>query len=214
MFGWVDDVELEEIKMDKPLSTQKSTRWKIFLGFNIVVLCLFWFGILTDYSWYDDLVSLSFSVLVLCVSAITFFMLSFLKKLQLLSIFLICAMSFLFALASILLHRYHSHQTPVQVEFSPDGARFVSLYCSTDNGHGGMDHIEIIVRTKKIPFLQRDLGLYNNLPSRACIFDVNSPVQWMNNNTIYVTEREAYLPVDFIKWEGVLADPGEINGSN
>ena len=193
---------------------QKSMKWKIFLGFNLVVLMLFWFFALTDYSWFDDWVSFLYSVLALCASVITFFMLYFLSTFQRVLVSLVCLLTFFIALAAILLHRYHSHQTPLQLEHSPDGMNFVGVYCSTDNGHGGMDHIEIIVRNKKTPFLQRDLGLYNNLPSRDCTFDMNSPIRWVDNNTIYVTEREAYLSVDFIKWEGALReDPGEIGGN-
>jgi hypothetical protein len=211
----VDHVELEKITMQKqtPSSNQKSTRWKFFLSFNIVVLFFFWFGVLTDYSWYDNWVSFSYSVFVLCASVIIFEMLRFLNIFQRVLVFLVCLLSFFMALVSIPLHRYHAH--PVQVKLSPDGSRFIEVYCSFTDAHvTGFDHIEIFVRNKKIPFLQRDLGLYNNYSPRHCLGDMSSLVHWKDNNTIYVVERKSYLHVDYIKWDGFLTNPGEINGNN
>lgn len=193
----------------------ESVRGKTLLGFNVVILSFFWFVALTDYSWYDNRVSLSFSVLILFVSVITFFVSKFLAKLNRLLIFLICALSFLMSLWSIPFHRYHSSQTPVQVEISPDGSRFIEVYCSFTQAHvTGFDHIEIIVRNKNTPYLQRDLGLYNNYTPRHCAGEMDSLVRWEDNNTIYVVERKAYLQVDYVKWDGFLTNPGEINGNN
>lgn len=202
------------IKRYFALSDQNSITWKILLVFNAVVLFLFWFGILSDYSLYNNWVSFSFSILVLIVSVVSFIMSLLLDVLQRVIILLICLLSFLFAVASIPLHRYHSHQTSVKNEISPDGKKTAAMYCETDNAHGGMDHIEIIVRYTKFPFVQRDLGLYNNFPSRNCAFDTSSPIFWVDNDTVYVRERQAHLDVGVIKWEGVLENPGEINGSN
>ena len=67
------------------------------------------------------------------------------------------------------------------------------------------------MRYIKFPFLQRDLGLYNDDP-RHCDFDKNILVRWENNNTIYVIEKQAYLSVDTVKGEGALFDPGVIDG--
>jgi hypothetical protein len=184
---------------------------KIIVAFDIAILFIFWFMILTDYSWFNNLLSICYSVLVLFVSTTIFFLLKTSSKPILLLVFLFCAPSFVFALASIMLHRYHSSQVPIQVESSPDGTKIVSVYCSTNNGHGGMDHIEIIARNKKALFLQRDIGLYNNFPSKDCQF-ATSPIHWVNNNKVYVTERQASVSIDNIKWEWV--NSGEINGDN
>ncbi|HLO15038.1 MAG TPA: hypothetical protein VK206_09425 [Anaerolineales bacterium] len=197
------------------LLIQKSAIWKKFVGFNIVILFFFWFVALTDYSWYDNWVSLSFSVLVLCVSVITFFTLNFWGKLQGLLILLICMVSFPSALLSIPFHRYHSDQIPVQVETSPDGSRFIEVYCSFTSAHvTGFDHIEIIVRNKKFPFLQRDIGLYNNYSPRHCTGNMDSLVRWESNNTVYVIERQAYLDIGLINWDESIQNSGEIRGTH
>jgi hypothetical protein len=198
--------------MGKQVSTvtQKNIVWKTILGFNIVVIFFFWIGALTDYSWYDNRVSILYSVIVLCVSVIAFVMSFSLVGLQRVLIVSICVLSFFLALASIPLHRYHSHQTPVQVAISPDGTRLVEVYCEFTPAHAtGFDHLEITVRYKKLPFLQRDLGLYNDEP-RRCEFAADSLVRWEDNNTIYIIERQAYLSVDTVKGEGVLFDSGVI----
>ena len=216
MPGRVGDVELEEIAMKKVTitSNQKNIKWKLFLGISICILFLFWVGVLTDYSWFDDRVHIGYSILVLCASVAVLFLLRFLRKLLLIPILLICILSFLVALASILLHRYHSTLTPIQVTYSPDGTKFAEVYCEFTNAHtNGFDHIEIIMRYTKLPFLQRDLGLYNDEP-RHCNFDTNVLVRWEDNNTIYVIERQANLSVDTIKGEGSLFDPGEIDGTH
>ncbi|MBK9006725.1 MAG: hypothetical protein IPM31_06985 [Anaerolineae bacterium] len=193
---------------------RKSIIWKTSLAFNILVICVFWLGVLTDYSWYNDWFSIGFSSFVIVISCVTSVMLFFGSIFQRLVVLLIGGVSILFALATIPFHRYHSHQTPTHEEISPDGTKMISMYCETNNGHGGMDHIEIIVRYRQFPFLQRDLGLYNNYPTRSCKFDMRSPVSWIDNNTIYIAEREAYLHIELIKWEKILADPGEIRGDN
>ena len=215
MSGWVGHVKLEKMRVEKqtPPLTQKSAVWKTILGFSIVVIFFFWIGALTDYSWYDNWVSFLYSILVLCACVTTFSMLYFLSRLQRVLIFLVCLLSFLMALAGIPLHRYHSHQAPVQIEMSPDGTRFIEVYCSFTPAHAtGFDHIEITVRYKSFPFLQRDLGLYNDAP-RHCNFDTDTLIRWEDNNTIYVVERQAYLSVDAIKGEGALFDPGVIDGT-
>ncbi|MBI5952586.1 MAG: hypothetical protein HY865_13090 [Chloroflexi bacterium] len=194
-------------------SNQNNGKWEFFLSFNIAVLFFFWIGVLTDYSWYDDLTSFLYSILVLCSSVAIFFMLRYLTGIKRILIVLTCLMSLLMGLASIPLHRYHSLQAPVQMATSPDGTRFVEVYCSFTSAHiTGFDHIEITVRHKSFPFLQRDLGLYNDVP-RHCDFSTNVLVRWEDNNTIYVVARQVYLPVGFIKGEGALFNPGEIYGT-
>ena len=195
------------------LANQKSIGWKLLLGFNVFVLVLFWLGALTDYSWFNDGVSAGYSILVLCVCMITFIMLRFLRKFLLIPILLFCILSFLAASFSILVHRYHSDQTPIQVAYSPDSTRFIEVYCGFVDAHvNGFDHIEIIARYKKFPFLQRDLGLYNNEP-RHCDSDTDTLIRWEDSNTIYVVGRQAYLSVDTIKGEGSLFNPGAIDGT-
>ena len=211
--GRVGDVELEEIELEKrtPLLNWKSMGRKIFLTFDVVVFIIFWFMALTDYSWYDSRVSLAFSILVMCLSVISFLVLFFWGTWQRLLIFLVCMLSFLGSLYGIPLHDYHSKQIPIQIEMAPNGTRFIEVYCSFTDAHAtGFDHIEIIVRDNRFPFLQRDLGLYNNYFPQHCMSDIDSFVNWEDNNTIYVVERQAYLTVGYIKWDGILTSPGEI----
>jgi hypothetical protein len=196
------------------LMTRKSAVWKTILGFSILIIFFFWVGVLTDYSWYYNWVSILYSVIVLSTSVTSFVMSFSLGRLQRVPIILVCLLSFPVALAGIPLHRYHSHQTPVQVAISPDGTRFIEVYCSFTRAHNdGFDHIEIVTRHKRAPFLQRDLGLYNNYVPRHCKFNTDVLVRWEDANTIYVIERQAYISVDTIKLEGVLANPGEIDGN-
>jgi hypothetical protein len=213
-----DHVELEEVTMQtqSSRSNQKSIKWNFLLVFNIVVLSLFWFGIFTDYSWSSGWIKIIFPAITSFVSLITFFMMKGMNKFQLLLIFLLCMLSFLVATLTTLFKFVtgsYTNQIPVQVESSPDGIRVVEVYCSTNNAHGGMDHIEVKVKNINFPFLERDFGVYNNYPSRKCKFDVDSLVYWEDNNTIYVIERRAYLSVDNVKGEGVLFNPGEIHGT-
>lgn len=214
--GWVGHVELEEIKMgyQNQLFIEKSSKWRFLFAMNIFILCLFWFLALTDYSWYENWFSLLFSLLVASASLMTFFMLGFLNRPNHFLVFLVCMLTFLMALASIVLHRYHSHDTPIQVEISPDGTKLVEVYCSFTPAHViGVDHIEITLRYRSLPFLQRDLGLYNNTP-RHCNFDASNLVRWDDNDTIYVFEKQAYLSVNTINGEGALFNPGEIDGNH
>jgi hypothetical protein len=139
-------------------------------------------------------------------------MLNFGNILQRVLVLGICLVSFLAALAAIPMHRYHSDETPVAVEVSPDHQRFIEVYCSFTPAHAtGFDHIEISMRSKGMPFLQRDLGLYNNYAPRHCDADLDPFVRWEDNNTIYITEKQAYLDVDHIHWEPGIVDPGEID---
>ena len=82
--------------MEKQASTltQKSVARKIILGFSIVVILFFWIGVLTDYSWYDNRVSILYSIIVLCVSVIAFAMSFSLGGLQPVLIILACLLSF------------------------------------------------------------------------------------------------------------------------
>jgi len=125
--------------------------------------------------------------------------------------FLVCSITFLSVIWRIPFHRYHSSETPIQTTMSPDGTRFVETYCSFTDAHAtGFDHIEIIVRNANTPFLQRDLGLYNNYIPQHCVGYLDDLVRWDDNNTIYVVERQTYLTVGSIKLDGFITDLGEI----
>lgn len=197
-------------------SNQLSNNRKLFLIITYLILLIFWIGVLTDYSWFVGSIHVGFSILVLFVSLTTLISLRFLPRVLILKVstILLCILSFFMSLGSFVLHRYHSNQIPVQVAYSPDGTKFVEVYCEFTNAHtDGFDHIEIIMRYKKFPFLQRDIGLYNDVP-RHCDFEAPNLIRWENNNTIYVVERQAYLSVGVIKGEGALFDPGVIDGNN
>lgn len=198
-----------------PTVASNNIVWKSILGFGVVVIFFFWVGVLTDYSFYNNKVSIFYSLLVLCISVTVLVMSISRRRLQRIIVGLACLASIPFALTSIVSHRFHSAKNPAQVAMSPDGTRLVEVYCSFTRAHNdGFDHIEIVMRYKSALFLQRDLGLYNNYVPSHCKFDTDSLVRWVDNNTIYVAERQAYISVDSIKWEGVLSSPGEINGNN
>jgi hypothetical protein len=197
-----------------PKITSNNVIRRTILGLGIIIIFFFWVGMLTDYSFYDNWISISYSVIVFCISVVVFVMSFTWRGLQRIIISLVCLLSLPFALTSVISHRFHSAEHPVQVAMSPDGTRLVEVYCSFTRAHNdGFDHLEIVLRYKSAPFLQRDLGLYNDYVPSHCKFDGDSLVRWEDNNTIYVTERQAYISVDSIKWEGVLSNPGEIDGN-
>jgi hypothetical protein len=215
--GWIGDVELEKIIMWKQTvsSNQKSIKWQLLFGFNIIILFFFWSGVLTDYTWSDARVAIGFPALATIVNLVMLYMLKGMSKLQLLFVVSLCVLSFLMAsLVTFFNFATRGNQMPFEATLSPDGTRIVEVYCSTNNGHGGMDHIEIKVRNRNFMFLTREMGVYNIYPTRNCTFDVIPIVRWENNDMIYVLERQSYLHVGFVKWEKSLSEPGEINGDN
>jgi hypothetical protein len=57
LFGWVDDVELEKIIM---MSLPNNAKWKIILISDLLLGLLLCFGLLTGYSWNNELANLVF----------------------------------------------------------------------------------------------------------------------------------------------------------
>jgi hypothetical protein len=200
----------------KTQSSPKSYLWKIFFGFNVIVLFFFWFGVFTDYEWAYGWLSLAFSTLSLVSSLALVFMVRHWGKLKRFLIILVALISFLIATLTFLFNsaaRNGSGRALLETALSPDKTRVVELYCLSNMAHGGTDHIDIKVKSVKFPFLMRHMGAYANYPTRNCKFD-EPPVRWEDNNTIYVVEKQALITVGIIKGEVVLFNPGVLDGTD
>ena len=223
MSGWVGDVELEEIIMEIQgvLPKQINLSWKIVNGINSAILIIFWFGVLTDYSWNVWWLNIVFPVLTGVVSFLTLLTLRHLGKVWRWVISLACVLSILvsglcvlFFLPDLFFPSLSTHRDGLllQKENSPDGARIVEAYCFTQSAHGGTDRISIRIRYKSLPFVKRDVAFYYNYPSQACKYSGNQIVAWKNDSTLLVVDRQVELAVGLIDWADQLYNDGATNG--
>jgi hypothetical protein len=194
---------------------------KIFIGFSFSILLIFWFGVLTDYSWNLSWLNLIFPILVGFVS---FFLAITVKRfarfprwlISLISVLsiLMSGLCVLFFLPDIAFPTISTHRDRLllQTEDSPNKTRFVEAYCFTQSAHGGTDRISIRVRYKLLPFIKRDLAFYYDYPSQACQYSGDQIVVWKDDNTTLVIDRQIELAVGLVDWVGLLHNDGATNG--
>jgi hypothetical protein len=221
--GWVDDVELEEIAMETHLlsSKQMDFRLKTILSIALIIIMIFWFGVLTDYSWNTWWLNFLFPIMVGAVSIFTLFIVKYLTGLGRWIISIVYVLSILmsglcalFFLPDLFFSSLGTHRDGIliQRENSPNGTKVVEAYCFTQSAHGGTDRISIRLRYKSVSFAKRDIAFYYNYPSQACKHSDDQIVVWENDNKLLVVHKKVELAVGLIDWIDLLYNDGATNG--
>jgi hypothetical protein len=221
--GRIGDVKLEKINMETHLlsSKQMDFRLKTILTIALVIIIIFWFGILTDYSWNIWWLNFLFPIMVGAVSIFTLFIVKYLTGFGRWIISIVCVLSILmsalcalFFLPDLFIPSLSTHRDGIliQKENSPNGTKMVEAYCFTQSAHGGTDRISIRLRYKSLPFVKRDIAFYYNYPSQACKHSDDQIVVWENDNKLLVVHKKVELAVGLIDWTDLLYNNGATNG--
>jgi hypothetical protein len=202
-----------------------DNKWSIILVVNLFLGLLLCFGILTGYSWSNDLANLIFPSVAGIVAIVTFIFArkSTIFRKQVNSFFLLPSLmigipSILWILSEIFLSLFlqtnmlfNSHTDGIifQQVVSSDGTRILAVDCFSPVGHSYAVHdIRISLAYKIFPFVRQNLGHYFELSGCSSVTDFNY-VRWLNNDTIYLIKEKKKIKVSFIQWNNQLAFDSE-----